>query len=383
MQKKLIALAVAGAFAAPAFAATSNVDVYGQINMSVERVDDGSESFARMVSNNNSYIGFKGSEDLGGGLSAVWQIEANLNTDGNSSTASASYMNGTVSASMATTTANNNIYGTRNTYIGLSSKTLGTVIAGVHDTPYKLSTGGLDIFVGTLGDYNSIFGAAGTSTNKAYNASSVFDLRTGNTIAYISPNFSGFDFKAGYVMGLEGTETSSRSHAYSLSGSYNNGPLFVTAAYEKHSDVGTTGCNVGAVCLGEGTAGDRNAWKVGVGYTIGSLKLGAIYENMEDDVDVIGHNTWGLNAAYNMGAITLKGSYAKAGELDQTNDSGATMYALGVDYALSKRTTVQLTYARMNNDSNGQWSLGQGPQVNASAMGEDVTGYGLGVRHSF
>jgi len=390
MQKKLIALAVAGAFAAPAFAATSNVDVYGQINMSLERVDDGAESFSRMVSNNNSFIGFKGSEDLGGGLSAVWQIEANLSTDGNATTASGSYsfaatgtLTGTASASNSSTTANNNINGTRNTYIGLSSKTLGTVIAGVHDTPYKMATGGLDIFVGTLGDYNGMFGAAGTATGSARNPSAVFDLRTGNTIAYLSPNFSGFDFKAAYVMGLEGTETTSRSSAYSLSGSYNNGPLFVTAAYERHNDVGTTACNVGAVCLGQGTAGDRKAWKVGVGYKIGDLKLGALYEKMDDDIDVIGHNTWGLNAAYAMGAITLKGSYAKAGELDETNDSGATMYALGVDYALSKRTTVQLTYARMNNDTNGRWSLGQGPQVNASADGEDASGYSLGVRHSF
>lgn len=373
MQKKLIALAVAGMFAAPAFAATSNVDVYGQINMSVESVDDGEDRYTRMVSNNNSFIGFKGSEDLGGGLSAVWQVEMNLNTDGNES-----------NAKDAAT-----IWGTRNTFVGLSSKSLGTVVAGIHDTPYKMATGPLDIFVGTLGDYNGIFGSGGTDTNKMYNPSSVFDVRSANTIAYLSPNFGGFDVKAAYVMGLEGEETGTddRSSAYSLSGTYKNGPLFLTAAYEKHNSVGTVDCNAGALCLGQG-ADDRHAWKVGVGYTIGDLKLAALYENMNDDGDRIGHSAYGVNAAYTMGAMTLKGAYYKAGDTDDNgNDSGADMMALGLDYAMSKRTTLQLTYARLSNDDNGEFALGQGPQVGAISgdvvAGEDFSGFSVGVRHSF
>jgi len=375
MQKKLIALAVAGAFAAPAFAATSNVDVYGTINLSVESVDNDEFRVSRMVSNNNSFIGFKGSEDLGGGLSAVWQIETNLNMDGNQSNKSDS----------------GNMWGTRNTFVGLSSKSLGTVIAGVHDTPYKMSTGPLDIFVGTLGDYNAMFGSGGVynGTYKGYNASSVFDLRTANTIAYLSPTFGGFDFKAAYVMGLESTKTSDRSSAYSLSGTYKNGPLFVTAAYEKHNNTGTAAanladCNPGAVCLGEGDD-DRSAWKVGVGYTIGDLKLAALYEKISDDADMVGHTTYGANAAYAMGAFTLKGAYYKAGDTDYGgSNAGAKMYALGVDYAMSKRTTIQLTYANLNNDANGYFALGQGPQVvNLSTSGADISGYSLGVRHTF
>lgn len=378
MMKKILAVAIASAFAAPAIAATANVDFYGNINVSVESVDNGAAvngRFSRMVSNNNSFFGLRGSEDLGGGMKALWQIETNIQPDGSQSNGSDAGV----------------FYGTRNSYIGLGSN-FGTVLVGTHDTPYKMATGPLDIFVGTLGDYNAIFGAAGGVNG---NPSQVFDLRTGNTIAYLSPKFGGFDVKAAYVMGLEANEPAGQStaKAWSLSGTYTAGPLFVTAAYEKHDNaLGTTtgqNCNVGATCLGAGTR-DRDAWKVGVGYTIGSLKLGAIYENQDVDVGGGGgsHDAWGLNAAYAMGAFTLKASYAKADDLDNNAgvtvaNTGAKMWALGADYAFSKRTTLQLTYAKMDNDSAGGWDLGQGPQVANAAAGADVTGYSVGIRHSF
>ena len=391
--KKILAVAIASAFAAPAFAATSNVDVYGSINVSMERVDNGVDTFNRMVTNNNSFIGFKGSEDLGGGLKAVWQIEANLEMTGNGA-----------AAGSTNTGTDGNIFGTRNTYVGLAGG-FGTVLAGVHDTPYKMATGPLDNFVGTLGDYNSIFGAANNQTGASIhtsNASSLFDLRTGNTIAYVSPNFGGFDFKAAYVMGLEATEdaiaTTDRSSAWSMSGTYANGPLFATAAYEKHNSVAGAGTACvgisGATCLAEGTL-DRDAWKVGVGYTIAGFKLGAIYEKIDGDLGTaIAHSSWGLNGSYAMGAFTLKAAFARAGDVDdvagvEVNDSGADMWALGADYALSKRTIVQLTYAKMDNDNAGSWDLGQGPQVGnagtttATGLGEAVSGFSLGVKHTF
>ncbi len=374
--KKILAVAIASAFAAPAFAATANVDVYGSMNLSIENVDNGVDDWNRMVTNNNSFIGFKGSEDLGGGMKAVWQIESNISIDGNESNAKDA----------------GNIYGTRNTFIGLAGG-FGTVVAGVHDTPYKMSTGPLDVFVGTLGDYNGVFG------NAAGNASTFFDLRTGNTIAYMSPKFGGFDIKAAYVMGFEGAELigMDRSSVYSLSGTYANGPLFATLAWEKHNSVNglpAAACNAGASCLSQGTL-DSDAMKLGVGYTFGSFKLGAIYEKIDGDTGTaIAHDTWGLNGAFNMGAITLKASYAKAGEIEnalgvEVNNSGADMWAVGADYALSKRTVVQLTYAKMDNDSAGTWDLGQGPAVGnagtttATGLGEAVSGFGLGVKHTF
>ncbi|MBT9591546.1 MAG: porin, partial [Thiobacillus sp.] len=151
MMKKILAVAIVSAFAAPAFAATANVDIYGVIGVSVDYVDGGSggvntltakpsESRAR-VSSNTSYIGFKGSEDLGGGLSAVWQIEQAVSIDQGSGTA-----------------ASGGWAAGRNSFAGLSSKSLGSLTFGNQDTPYKTSTGKLDVFGGGqyLADYRSL-----------------------------------------------------------------------------------------------------------------------------------------------------------------------------------------------------------------------------------
>lgn len=379
MMKKILAVAIASAFAAPAFAATANVDVYGQINLSVDNVDNGAERRNTMSTNNNSFFGFKGSEDLGGGMKAVWQIEANLSIDGSSQT-SAFAATGTATA--ITAQDRGVIFGSRNSYVGLSGG-FGTVLGGVHDTPYKMATGPLDLFVGTLGDYNAVFGAAG-----ATGASNLFDLRTANTIAYVSPTFGGFDVKAAYVMGEGFQATGAKSSAYSLSATYKNGPLFATGAYEQHNNVNACpACTIGTTGLANGAPTlDRDAWKLGVGFTMGAFKVGAVYEDISGDAtgaSAIDHSTWLLNGAYAMGAITLKASYSTADDLGSNTNTGSKMWAVGADYALSKRTTAQLTYARMNNDSAGAWGLGQGAAYSQSALGEDISGFSLGLRHSF
>ena len=141
MKKSLIALAVAGSFAAPAaFAATANVDIYGVMNIAIEDTDVSGRDLN--VVDNFSRIGFKGSEDLGGGLKAIWQIESQLSNNAQDGVGGA-YDAGTTGDSL----------GNRNTFIGLSGG-FGTVLAGRHDTPYKIATGKYDIFGDTIADYN-------------------------------------------------------------------------------------------------------------------------------------------------------------------------------------------------------------------------------------
>lgn len=369
MKKSLIALAVAGTFATPAaIAATANVDVYGLLNVAVEHVDNGRVSKSRVTTGNNSALGFKGSEDLGGGLKGIWQVETNVSLDGDNNAPAG--------------TAAGALNGTRNTYLGLAGG-FGTVLVGVHDTPYKLSTGRLDNFVGTLGDYNSIMGATGGTLLSE--ASSNFDLRPSNVIAYVSPNFSGFQARIGYVMSGENNVVAGvkKSDAWSLDATYSQGPLFVTGAYEKHNLYGLASAGGGTIILGNGTSkSEREAWKIGAGYKFGDLSVGAIYENIE-----VGNNdrsAWMLNAGYAMGPITLKAMYMNADDIDGTPNSGAKQWNLGVDYALSKRTTVQFVYANLDNDGSATYRLGQGSNaVNLPTNGRDQDGFAIGVRHSF
>lgn len=344
MKKSLIALAVAGAFAAPAFAATSNVDVYGQVMFSTDYVskdtaaagDDESDVVTGV--NDVSRIGFKGSEDLGGGMKAVWQLETQMGS----------------------------ALGNRNSFVGLAGG-FGTVVMGTHDTPYKLATGKLDPFSDTIGDYNNVIGrTAGTV------GSSAFDLRAGATTAYISPNFSGFHAAIAYV-GVLNAETAGLDNqdAWSLMGMYENGPLFASLAYETHS---------GGVFLSS-TTNEIDAWKLGLGYTFGDTKVGFVYEDIEHDAaaNADSREAWYVSLSHAMGPIMLKAAYGSADNSDAVATKGADFFALGADYNLSKRTAVFGVYSSTDNDAGAAYGMGS---YTANA-GLDVDGFSIGIKHSF
>jgi len=318
MKKSLIALAVAGAFAAPAFAATSNVDIYGVINMAIE---DTNYSDLSVISN-TSRIGFKGTEDLGGGLKAVWQIESALSGNGDA-------MGGS-----------NRGLGTRNTFVGLAGG-FGTVLMGRHDTPYKLGTASLDIFADTIADYN--LGRLGVDMIDATQ-----DWRDSQALAYISPTWSGFHFAVAAVMGngetnASGLDSGKTVDATSATAVYMNGPLFASLSYQ---DVDVV---------------DSTFWKLGVGYTFGDAKVGFIYE--DGNYGNWDRHSWILNGTYNMGAIALKAQYG-----DVNTDTGdGKNWSLGADYNLSKRTTAYFVYSKSDIDG----------------VGKNPNGWNLGVKHSF
>ncbi len=357
MKKSLIALAVAGAVSAPAMAATSNVDIYGNIGLSYDYINTdssvpGADKKLSRVSSNSSRIGFKGSEDLGGGLATIWQIEQQFDWD-----------NGTQNLGGAL--AINNGLNLRNTFLGLSSQSLGTVLMGKHDTPYKLATLNLDIFADTSADYNNIIGNVRGANN--------FDLRPGNVLAYVTPTFNGIHGAIAYVFGNElGNGAASNQGAWSAMGMYDNGPIFGSLAYETHNNL------VGSE--------DRHAWKLGAGYNFGNALVGFIYEDAQDIVGVNAQNrkAYYLNGQYNMGNIALKAAYGHAGKLDTVADSGANTYTLAADYNLSKRSRLFAQYTKTNNDTNGTYSLGagQGSSITAGA-GTDPSVFSLGMRHTF
>ena len=377
MQKKLITLALASAFAVPAaFAATSNVDIYGQIGYSLDYINshDGVGDAKDWVTgrDNISRIGFKGSEDLGGGLNAIWQIESQIDPTG---------ANGTgVNAGGA--------LASRDSFVGLSGG-FGTVLAGRHDTPYKMATASLDPFTDQLGDYNAIIGAPGTGLN----AGSVgafatgFDARAPATVAYVSPSFSGLTLAGAYIQiklneAAIGTPNKN-TDGYSLAAMYGNGPIFASGAYERHNG-GLANASVNS---------DTSAWKVGVGGTLGDFTAAVVYEDMSDSAGNTGFDrkAWLLNGTYTMGGIVLKGEYGQADSSDITaSNDGAKFWALGGDYNFSKRTKVFAQYAKVNNDNcTGVCGGGNGGQygfysyTGANTAGNDLDGFSLGMRHSF
>ncbi len=362
MKKSLIALAVAGAFAAPAFAATSNVDVYGQVRMSVDHlragdVAAGGNNDGWQMADRVSRIGFKGTEDLGGGLKALWQIENQITIDG-----AADALGGA---------------GLRNTFVGLAGG-FGTVLIGRHDTPYKL-VGSADLFGDTVADSQvnttGIIGRNG------------FDNRAGNTVAYISPDFSGFHFAAAVIPGEEniggagaaaavGNNARGLMDSYSLAGIYKNGPLNVGLGYERF------GAKTGDAAA---TDAALSATKLNVGYAFGDIKLGYTYERSKDQrvntaADPQSSDTGHLlSLAYGMGPITLGAQYGKfddkanaASEL--SND--LSRWVLGAYYNMSKRTNVYAAWMRDN-------YKGANETTQNGTARRDLSGPTFGLNHSF
>lgn len=195
MQKKLIALAVAAAFSAPAFADNANFTFYGTADLSYDMVNTGTAANGtkgttkRVVSSNVSKFGFKGAEDLGGGLAAVWQIEQQINIDD----------------------AAKNTFASRNTFAGLKGD-FGTVLLGIHDTPYKLTTRKLDVFGDSIADNRALLGGiTGTS------AAAAFDGRQNNVLAYISPAMSGLTAAIAAVNLTEGNKLDTDESGSALS----------------------------------------------------------------------------------------------------------------------------------------------------------------------
>ncbi len=332
--------------------ASGAIQVYGRAGLSVDIIDTdnqtaGEDKTLTKISSNSSRIGLKGSEDLGDGLSAVFQVEIAVDMDNTLST------------------------NLRNTYAGLSHKSFGTVILGKHDTPYKTSTGKLDPFSETMGDYNAIIGNINGTPN--------FDLRPGDVIAYVSPKIADLQVIVASVQ--TGTETSNGTapnpKAYSASAVYESGPIYVGLGYEIHKDAATTW-----ETAGQSTTGT----KLGVGYAMGDATLNLIYEKIDGDNTNYSRDAYYASATYKMGKETLKLAYGMAKDVDAASDTGASMIAAGIDHSFSKRTLIYALYAMTKNDSGATYGLGQsgaGGKYAPTTAGEDPSVISFGIRHDF
>jgi len=355
MNKKLIALAIAAAIApAAAMADSGNVSISGNIHMSVDSLSGKNAAGDNLdrntnISSNNSSIVFSGDEALGNGLKAVWKLSTHVG--------------------MGSTGNGDNSWTNGNSYIGLNGG-FGTALAGKHDTPMKLAGRKYDLFGDQIGDSRNMTGS--------------WDLRPDNVIAYISPTMSGVHGAIAYVSNhgnsnnltaTTGAATDKTVDAYSGLVMYDQGPVSVTAAYERHN-LGNTGTGLN----------DESAWRLGAGYTAGDIKVVGLYQKTKDEGGTSnGRKTWGLGGAYKMAANTIKLQYYRASDMDNVTDSGANMWALGADHAMSKRTTAYIAYARTSNDAAAAFSaFGGGHGDNPGTVaGKNPSGLSLGMKHSF
>lgn len=334
----LAVLAVCGTSAAMA---QSSVNVYGRINTTVESQKVGDTS-ASVMNSNSSYLGFRGTEDLGNGLKAGFQLEGNFGSD-----------NG----------AGFNFQ--RHSEVNLSGS-FGTVRLGKFNVGSYLATA----------DYISMHNHdTGTSADALY----AYVFPEGNQLSYRSPEFGGvtaefnygFGEKADRDAGLPGTGLATAGEhkgAFDAALNYNNGPLGLGLGYTqaKTSDAGDS--------LKEQQLGLRAS------YTINSLTLGAYYQYYKADADAFDtkRHAYRLAAMYTVGASEFHANVGRAqsykGDLDGSKTS-ATQWTLGYNYNLSKRTKVYGYFTKINNGEDAAYGV-----TNA---GDNFRSIAVGVRHLF
>jgi len=338
MQKKLIALAIAGLASTAAFAQT-NVTIYGVADASVSGTSylgaPGKQTTFKVNSGllSTSRIGFKGVEDLGNGLKALFTLEYGLAIDDNTG--------------IGTGTPG------RQQFVGLTGG-FGTALAG------RLQTTGLDFSVAAT----ALGGSTGLGA--AYNAGGgtliTSATRANNAVAYVSPSFGGVTVAYNHARMTEsaGTNGNTDDTANLLSVSYANGPITAGAIYTKlvNSQTNTTADNV-------------KEWGLRAGYDFKVVKLQALYQQQKaDNAAVAGgkDKKWAVSAAVPVGAkVAVIAEYAALNVGSTSGEDNVKVGTLASTYALSKRTTA---YAGI---------VAKRSQVANS----DQNTYAVGLRHMF
>jgi predicted porin len=302
---------------------------------------------------NSSYIGFKGTEALGNGMSAVFQIENGLNVDGLAGT-----------------------WNNRDTFVGLTGG-FGTVVGGNLTHPMRAMGAKVDNNPGasSIGFTGSIYGEVnGVKTGT--------DDRAANAIAYVSPSFSGFTVTAAYVNGESArtqATSSVNSKAWQLAAAYENGPLYVGAAHHDAKD---------PALLGDSTF---KADRIAAVYTFGgATRLSALWDKQKANLAVgtdLKRTAFMLGASHTFGANQVYLQFAKAKDATGSHalagtDTGSKQATLGYVYSLSKRTSAHAYYSKITNEAAASHDFYVNG-VGAIGAGADPTGYGVGLRHTF
>ncbi|GAB3358750.1 MULTISPECIES: porin [Giesbergeria] len=356
MNKHFLALAIA-AIGTPALAqnATSSLTLYGIVDAGVmHNSNNAGQSETRMASGylQTSRFGFRGTEDLGGGLRALFTLESGLNV--------------TTGASSSTTTLFN-----RQAFMGLSSSTLGTLTLGRQYTPvydHLIALSGAPTF-GVGG--GAVDGIAAPGSTVARFDNTLGGTRIDSSFKYTSPEFSGFKFNAMWQSRPDASSAKT-GQLSSVGLGYNAGALSSGLGYivRKCSSI-TTGCTA--------TTDDDKLWALGVGYDLGMAKLAGIYtsqknaKNVKDsDGDVL-H----LMVKIPVGGWHLAAGYQHLND-KSVRDEDVRQFNLSALYYLSKRTSVYGAYSHQKVDNGGKASMAV---TTSSDSKQNV--YAVGIRHVF
>jgi predicted porin len=334
-------------------------------------------SQARVI-DNSSRILFNVTENLGNGLSAVAQLDVRFAPD------------------QASTAPTSNPIGSGNTWVGLSSKTLGRLTLGRHDLHYgkapddtAAKAGALHASAVSLFDYIQAPQGAGAA---AVNSSIANGSRTQNVVRYDMPTFSGLDMIVAWsgnpVGNIQGDmtcvvaatcstaaapagTTTRKGDGWNVNPQYTNGPFQIGYSYWKAKPDLVTGAGAYNAATFD-QRGDSiygyykfGGFKIGLGWNKSKLETAtnAAIAGVASGVKVAERTAWSIPLSYVTGPHNFVGHYTKAGNSSSsvagavTDSTGAKMFAVAYVYDFSARTSAGLTYASIKNDANANYNF--------------------------
>ena len=387
MNKKLLAVAVAAALAAPgvAMAQASSVTISGIFKVGLEylnystvpmngAVSSRLNSAQARVVDNSSRILFNVTEALGNDLSAVAQLDVRFAPDQGNNAAAIS-----------------NPIGSGNTWVGLNSKSWGRVTMGRHDLHYGKAPDDTAAKAGALG-------ATAISLFDYVNGTAIASgSRTQNVVRYDMPTWNGLDLIVAWSANPTQTTdadmsasnaagvTTRKGDGWNLNPTYTNGPFQIGYSYWRAKPDAPTAASLDQ--RGDSLYGyyKFGGFKIGLGWNKSRL------DNATTSILAVERTAWSLPMSYVTGAHNFVGHYSRANGQSNAagtvNNTGARMVSLAYIYDLSKRTSVGLTYSKINNDAAASYNFftsnSLGSQDATVVAGESPRLLQGTIRHAF
>lgn len=308
MNKKLLAIAIGAALASAPMFANAALTAYGKLNVGVAMIDNGNGTPATegneiVVTDDASRLGFKGEEDLGGGLKGLYLFETTIDVD------------------------NGGFGSARDVYAGLGGN-WGTLRIGQYNTAYKNVSVPTEIFGDSIADFT----ANGFSG----------ETRQANNIGYTSPDFGGFKLGLEYSTGTETGLDATQTNPMNASVTWANKAFYVAAGYYDYDLLALNGL--------------ASAMKLSAMGTFGGFKVVATYEDQSGDGNTVVTDTANLAGMFTMGnhqfALTYSMYMADPTGTSTAVDRDCSMMGAGYFYNFSKTNAVKVIYNQADNDAN-------------------------------
>jgi predicted porin len=342
---KLKKLVIIGALSIAVSAqAQSNVSIYGIVDTGIQSYNNGTDRFTRSINGglNTSRLGFKGTEDLGGGLKANFVLESQINPS-----------TGSVGS---TTVATNEVFN-REAWVGLSGG-FGEIRVGRTDV-----TGAQDI--------DAYVSQAGNLALRPTNGTGVeLGSNQKNIIRYITPTMYGLTVDVGHASGNSaGTTADAQASQSGINLTYQFNKLKLFAGYQKNDATSTVG--------------QRDFTAYGASYDFGVVSTGLSYAQ-GDASTIDGQKNTSTVASVKMplaNGYAVHGVYATAKNGAQSSANTGKGYTLAVTKSLSKRTTLYAAYTDIDNEANAKMAMNNTTAPTTDGLG--TKSILAGISHKF